>query len=128
MLTAHDVQRLTTAVLDILGREPDRTRAEVAAALHESIPGLAQPINGRMVMLLMAHLEMHRELHFSIVGNGSCVRWSLGVGSGENLHSERVAVFTRDRIQCGFMVTQNYVVLIFAMTGGCRPVLVQSNT
>lgn len=59
-LTARDVEQLTTAVLAVLDQTPGRTRDEVAAALREQVPGLAQRVNGRMVMLLMAHLEMHR--------------------------------------------------------------------
>jgi hypothetical protein len=59
-LTPRDVQRLTTAVLDLLGATPHRTRAEIAAALRDRAPALAQRVTGRAVMLLMAHLEMHR--------------------------------------------------------------------
>jgi hypothetical protein len=59
-LTPRDVEGLTTAVLDVLGETPDRTREEIAEALREQLPSLAERINGRLVMLLMAHLEMHR--------------------------------------------------------------------
>jgi Winged helix DNA-binding domain len=59
-LAPRDVQRLTTVVLDVLAASPDRTREEVAGALRAQVPTLAQRSTGRMVMLLMAHLEMHR--------------------------------------------------------------------
>jgi hypothetical protein len=59
-LTDHDIDRLTTAVLDCLTATPDRTRDEVAEAVRERAPGLAERITGRMVMLLMAHLELDR--------------------------------------------------------------------
>ncbi|MGH3431508.1 MAG: winged helix DNA-binding domain-containing protein [Thermocrispum sp.] len=59
-LTPRDVELLTTAVLDVLAHPPHRTRGEIAAALRDCAPTLAQRVDGRMVMLLMAHLEMHR--------------------------------------------------------------------
>lgn len=65
-LTTHDVERLTTAVVEVLGRTPDRTRDEIAEALREELPGLTERVNGRTVMILMAHLEMHR-----LVSSGS---------------------------------------------------------
>ncbi|MGH8866618.1 MAG: winged helix DNA-binding domain-containing protein [Actinomycetes bacterium] len=59
-LTPRDVARLTAAVLDVLTATPDRTRDELAASLRDHVPALAQRVTGRMVMLLMAHLEMDR--------------------------------------------------------------------
>lgn len=59
-LTPREVEALTTAVLDALHETPDRTRDEVTETLREQVPALADRINGRLVMLLMAHLEMHR--------------------------------------------------------------------
>ena len=59
-LTARDLERLTGAVLDVLTATPDRTRDEVASAVRDRTPALAPRVTGRMVMLLMAHLEMHR--------------------------------------------------------------------
>jgi hypothetical protein len=59
-LTTRNVQQLSAAVLDTLVATPDRTRQEVVAALRDQIPALAQRITGRLVMLLMAHLELHR--------------------------------------------------------------------
>jgi hypothetical protein len=59
-LTDRDVDRLSAAVLDFLSATPDRTRDEVADAVRERVPGLAERITGRMVMLLMAYLELDR--------------------------------------------------------------------
>ena len=59
-LTDRDIDRLTTAILDCLIATPDRTRDEVAEAVRDREPGLADRITGRMVMLLMAHLELDR--------------------------------------------------------------------
>jgi hypothetical protein len=59
-LTADDLDRLGAAVLDLLAATPDRTRDEVAAGLRDRVPALAERISGRLVMLLMAHLEMDR--------------------------------------------------------------------
>lgn len=59
-LTDHEIDRLTTAVLDCLSATPDRTRDEVAAAVRADVPDLAERITGRMVMVLMAHMEMDR--------------------------------------------------------------------
>lgn len=59
-LTARDVELLAARVLDVLGRTPDRTRDEVAAAVREGVPALAGRVTGRVVMVLMAHLEMRR--------------------------------------------------------------------
>ena len=65
-LTGDDIDRLCTAVLDLLAATPDRTRDEVADGLRERVPDLAERVTGRMVMLLMAHLEMDR-----LVSSGS---------------------------------------------------------
>jgi len=59
-LTDRDLDRLTTAVLDCLTATPDRTRDDVAEAVRDGVPGLAKRVTGRMVMLLMAHLELDR--------------------------------------------------------------------
>ena len=59
-LTGDDIDRLGAEVLDLLAATPDRTRDEVAAALRDRVPDLAERVTGRMVMLLMAHLEMDR--------------------------------------------------------------------
>jgi hypothetical protein len=59
-LTPREIERLATAVLDVLASAPDRTRDEVAAAVRDRVRALAQRVTGRLVMLLMAHLEMHR--------------------------------------------------------------------
>ncbi|MGX7826317.1 winged helix DNA-binding domain-containing protein [Actinokineospora sp. 24-640] len=59
-LTVPDVGLLADGVLEILGRTPDRTRDEVAVALREGVPALAGRVTGRMVMVLMAHLELRR--------------------------------------------------------------------
>ena len=59
-LTTQDVGRLADAALGFLTATPGRTREEVTAALRERVPSLAQRVTGRMVMLLMAHLELHR--------------------------------------------------------------------
>lgn len=59
-LTMQDVGELTDAALGLLTATPDRTREEVTAALRARLPYLAQRVSGRMVMLLMAHLELHR--------------------------------------------------------------------
>ncbi len=59
-LSGDDIDRLGAAVLDLLAATPDRTRDEVAAAVRDRVPDLAERVTGRMVMLLMAHLEMGR--------------------------------------------------------------------
>jgi hypothetical protein len=59
-LTRRDLERLGAAVLDTLNATPDRTREEVAAAVRDRVPALARRVTGRMVMLLMAHLELRR--------------------------------------------------------------------
>ena len=59
-LTADDVERLGSAVLDHLAASPDRTRDEVADGLRDRVPDLAERVSGRLVMLLMAHLELDR--------------------------------------------------------------------
>ena len=59
-LTGDAIDRLGAAVLDLLAATPDRTRDEVIAGLRERVPEMAERITGRMVMLLMAHLEMDR--------------------------------------------------------------------
>ena len=59
-LTTQDVGQLADAALGFLTATPDRTREEVTAALRDRLPHLAQRVTGRMVMLLMAHLELRR--------------------------------------------------------------------
>jgi hypothetical protein len=59
-LTRRDVELLGVAALDTLSATPDRTRDEVATAVRDRVPALAQRVTGRTLMLLMAHLEMHR--------------------------------------------------------------------
>jgi hypothetical protein len=59
-LTGVDVDRLGAAVLDRLAATPHLTRDEVADGLRELVPDLAERTTGRLVMLLMAHLEMER--------------------------------------------------------------------
>ena len=59
-LGADDVERLGSEVLDHLDASPDRTRDEVAEALRDRAPDLAERVSGRLVMLLMAHLELDR--------------------------------------------------------------------
>ncbi|NEE03329.1 winged helix DNA-binding domain-containing protein [Phytoactinopolyspora halotolerans] len=59
-LTLHDVDQLTTAVLNLLTATPDRTRDEVAAILRDQVPTLAERVTGRVVMLVMAQLELDR--------------------------------------------------------------------
>ena len=59
-LTGDDIDRLGAAVLDLLAATPDRTRDEVSAGLRDRVPELAERVTGRLVMLLMAHLEMDR--------------------------------------------------------------------
>ena len=59
-LTADDVEGLGGAVLEHLAANPDRTRDEVAEALRDRVPELAERVSGRLVMLLMAHLELDR--------------------------------------------------------------------
>lgn len=59
-LTGRDMERLSAAVLDHLAATPDRSRDEMTAALRERVSDLAERITGRMVMLLMARLEMER--------------------------------------------------------------------
>jgi hypothetical protein len=56
----REVERLAAAVLDYLATTPDRTRDEIAGAVRDREPALAKRATGRMVMLLMAHLEMSR--------------------------------------------------------------------
>jgi hypothetical protein len=59
-LTPGEVDTLCAAALDVLARTPDRTRDEVAAELRDRVPALADRLTGRLVMLLMGHLEVHR--------------------------------------------------------------------
>ena len=59
-LTGNDIDRLGATVVELLAETPDRTRDEVADALRDRVPDLADRITGRMVMLLMGHLEMDR--------------------------------------------------------------------
>ncbi|MGW5053449.1 winged helix DNA-binding domain-containing protein [Actinokineospora sp. NPDC004072] len=54
-LSTRDVDRLGSAVVDLLASTPNRTRDEIAAALREHAP-----VDGRAVMALMAHLELRR--------------------------------------------------------------------
>ena len=61
-LTVEDLDRVRTAVLDLLSATPDRTREEVAAGLHARLPALSERITGRLVMLLMADLELDRQV------------------------------------------------------------------
>lgn len=56
----RDRDRLATAVLEVLDAEPDRTRDEIATALRERVPDLAEQVGGRLMMLLMAWLEVER--------------------------------------------------------------------
>lgn len=59
-LTVRDLDQLTTAVLDVLAATPDRTRDEVAVAVRDQVPALAERANGRAVMVVMAQLELDR--------------------------------------------------------------------
>ncbi len=59
-LTDRDVDRLIDIVLDLLAAAPDRTRDEVAEALRDRAPDLAERLTGHLVMILMAHLELDR--------------------------------------------------------------------
>lgn len=59
-LSPHDVDELTTVVLDLLGTDPDRTRDEVTASLRQRVPRLADTVTGRLTMLLMCRLEVER--------------------------------------------------------------------
>jgi hypothetical protein len=59
-LTDRDIDRLTDTVLDLLSATPDRTRDEVAEAVRDGAPDLAQRLTGHLVMVLMARLEMDR--------------------------------------------------------------------
>ena len=59
-LTVPEIDRMSTAVVDALALEPDRTREEVASAVRDRIPTLAERVTGRVVMLLLARLEMQR--------------------------------------------------------------------
>jgi hypothetical protein len=59
-LTPREVQRVTADVLELLTAAPDRTRAELAEVFRAQVPALAERVDGRAVLLLMAHLEMHR--------------------------------------------------------------------
>lgn len=59
-LTTPEFEGLSNAALEVLAQTPDRTRDDVAVGLRDRVPALAQRVNGRLVMLLMAHLEMHR--------------------------------------------------------------------
>jgi hypothetical protein len=61
-LSTGDHDRLAGAVLDLLAEQPDRTRDEVAEALRARVPGLADRVTGRLVMLLMGRLEVDRLL------------------------------------------------------------------
>jgi hypothetical protein len=59
-LTDRELDRLTSAVLDFLSATPDRTRDEVAELARDRLPAKADKITGHLVMILMAHLELHR--------------------------------------------------------------------
>ena len=59
-LTDRDVDDLTDAVLDCLTATPDRTRDEVAEVVRDRLPAKADLITGHLVMILLAHLELHR--------------------------------------------------------------------
>lgn len=59
-LTDRELDRLTSAVLDFLSATPDRTREEVAELARDRLPAKADTITGHLVMILMAHLELHR--------------------------------------------------------------------
>lgn len=57
---ASQLDRLCAAVLDILAATPDLTRDDIATALRQRVPDLAERTSGRVMMLLMAHLELDR--------------------------------------------------------------------
>lgn len=59
-LAMQEVEHLADATLDYVTASPDRTRDEISAALCARLPHLAERVTGRLVMLLMAHLELHR--------------------------------------------------------------------
>jgi hypothetical protein len=59
-LTGGDLDQLGAAVVDLLAASPHRTRDEVADGLRDQVPALSERITGRVVMLLMAHLEVER--------------------------------------------------------------------
>ncbi|TDD66694.1 winged helix DNA-binding domain-containing protein [Jiangella aurantiaca] len=59
-LTVPDLDRLTTALLDTLTTTPDRTRDELATAVRDRVPALAERVTGRLMMLVLAHLELDR--------------------------------------------------------------------
>src|SRR5688572_10110638 len=59
-LTDGELDRLTSAVLDFLSATPDRTRDEVAELARDRLPAKADKLTGHLVMILMAHLELHR--------------------------------------------------------------------
>ena len=59
-LTDRELDRLISAVLDFLSATPDRTRDEVAELARDQLPAKADKITGHLVMILMAHLELHR--------------------------------------------------------------------
>ncbi|MFF2371289.1 winged helix DNA-binding domain-containing protein [Agromyces sp. NPDC058110] len=52
---ADDLPRLGDLIVALLAETPDRTRAEVAAALVER----GEHLTGQQLMLLLAHLELH---------------------------------------------------------------------
>ncbi|MGH3811051.1 MAG: winged helix DNA-binding domain-containing protein [Pseudonocardiaceae bacterium] len=93
-LSALDVQRLATAVLDVLAATPDRTRGEVADVLREQVPALSLRLSGQMVMLLMAHLEMHRLVSSGVPREGEHTYATYADRVGSPVHPE---AFDRDQ-------------------------------
>ena len=65
-LDDRDLDRVSGAVLDLLGANPHRTRDEVAETVRDAIPAKADRMTGFLVMVLMAHLELDR-----LVSSGS---------------------------------------------------------
>ncbi|WP_181312961.1 winged helix DNA-binding domain-containing protein [Nocardioides campestrisoli] len=60
--TAGEVERLGAVVVETVKDAPHRTRDELAQTLHAQAPDLAERTTGRVVGLLLAHLEMHRRI------------------------------------------------------------------
>lgn len=58
--TGADVDRLAGGVLGVLGGSPDRVRPELAAALIEEHPDLAERLTGVAMLYLMAWCEFER--------------------------------------------------------------------
>lgn len=61
-LEAGDLELLAERVLAVLSTSPDLTRAEVRDALREEVPRYRERLDGQVLMLLMAHLELTRRV------------------------------------------------------------------